>query len=266
MIIIHIGDVVGRLGRKALALVLPELVAEYNPGLVIVNGENAAGGAGITTRTARELFQAGADCITTGNHVWAQKEAYGLLEDDQRILRPANYPKEVPGVGAGVFPGRGGASPAVGVLNLCGRVFMRELDCPFHRADEEIEMLREHTPVIVVDFHAEATSEKGAFARYVDGRVSAVVGTHTHVQTADDHVLSGGTAFITDVGMTGATESVIGVAPESVLRRFVTQMPARFTPPKSGPAALCGVVLEIDPSTGRACGIRRLRREVGGGG
>ncbi len=264
MIIIHIGDVVGRLGRKALALVLPELIAEYQPGFVIVNGENAAGGAGITTNTARELFHAGADCITTGNHVWTQKQAYELVEDDDRVLRPANYPDQVPGAGAGVFPGRSGDSPAVGVLNLCGRVFMRELDCPFRRGDEEIEALREQTPVIVVDFHAEATSEKGAFARYVDGRVSAVVGTHTHVQTADERVLSGGTAFITDVGMTGATESVIGVDPEPVLKRFVTQLPARFTPPKSGPAVVCGVVLELDSSTGRAYGIQRLRRKVSG--
>jgi len=242
--------------------VLPDLIAEYQAEFVIVNGENAAGGAGITSRTARELFQAGADCLTTGNHVWTQREAYELVQQDCRVLRPANYPPGVAGAGSGVFTGRSNDAARIGVLSLCGRVFMRELDCPFRRADEEIPELRAQTPVVIVDFHAEATSEKGALARYLDGRVSAVVGTHTHVQTADERVLAGGTAFICDVGMTGAADAVIGVDPEPVLRRFVSQLPARFTPPESGPAMLCAVALEVDADTGRAAGIRRIRRDL----
>ncbi len=262
MIILHVGDVMGRLGRNALSVLLPQLVSEYEADFVIVNGENAAGGAGITSNTAQEILAAGAGCITTGNHVWTQREALELLGKDHRILRPANYPEGAPGVGAGVFPTQFGESLEVGVLCLCGRVFMRELDCPFRRADEEIEWLRERTPLIVVDFHAEATSEKGAFARYVDGRVSAVIGTHTHVQTADERILARGTAFITDVGMTGATDSIIGVDPEPVLRRFVTQLPARFKPPKSGPAALCAVAVDLDPDTGLARSIERICRDM----
>jgi metallophosphoesterase (TIGR00282 family) len=262
MIVLHIGDVMGRPGRNALAALLPELVREHEAHLVVVNGENAAGGAGITSGTAQEILAAGADCITTGNHVWTQREAYTLLDKDHRVLRPANYPEGVPGVGAGVFPTQFGEDLEVGVLSLCGRVFMHELDCPFRRGDEEIQWLRERTPLIVVDFHAEATSEKTAFARYVDGRVSAVVGTHTHVQTADERILDGGTAFITDAGMTGATDSIIGVDPEPVLKRFVTQLPARFDPPKSGPARLCGVVLELDAASGHACRIERIRRDM----
>jgi len=261
MVVLHIGDVVGRIGRRTLARVLPELIAEHAPGFVIVNGENAAGGTGITGSTAEELFAEGADCITTGNHVWAQREAFELLDKDSRILRPANYPPGVPGRGAVVMPAR---EPGlqVGVINLCGRVFMRELDCPFRGADALLEWMRERTPLVLVDFHAEATSEKEAFGRYLDGRVTAVIGTHTHVQTADERVLPGGTAYITDVGMTGAIDSVIGVEPEPVLRRFTTQVPSRFDPPKSGPAMLCGVVLDVDPSTGRAWSIERIRREL----
>jgi len=261
MVVLHIGDVVGRIGRRALARVLPDLIEQYDPGFVVVNGENAAGGTGITGSTADELFAQGADCITTGNHVWAQREALELLDRDSRILRPANYPPGVPGRGAVVMPAR---QPGlqVGVINLCGRVFMRELDCPFRGAYVLIEWMREQTALVFVDFHAEATSEKGALGRYLDGRVTAVVGTHTHVQTADERVLPGGTAYITDVGMTGATDSIIGVELEPVLRRFTTQMPARFDPPRSGPAMLCGVAMEVDPATGRAWSIERIRREV----
>jgi len=261
MVVLHIGDVVGRIGRRTLARVLPDLIEEHDPGFVIVNGENAAGGTGITGSTAEELFAEGADCITTGNHVWAQREAFELLDKDSRILRPANYPPGVPGRGAVVMPAR---EPGlqVGVINLCGRVFMRELDCPFRGADALLEWMHEQTPMVFVDFHAEATSEKGALGRYLDGRVTAVTGTHTHVQTADECVLPGGTAYITDVGMTGAIDSIIGVELEPVLRRFTTQVPARFDPPKSGPAMLCGVVMDVDPATGRAWSIERIRREV----
>ncbi len=259
MVILHIGDVVGRLGRRTLAQLAPELIEEHSPDLVIVNGENAAGGTGITDSTAEALFAAGADVITTGNHVWSQREAEKLVERDNRVLRPGNYPPGVPGQGHGVFSSRLNGE-AVGVINLCGRVFMSEMDCPFQRADEIIDTMREHTRIIVIDFHAEATSEKLAFARYVDGRVSAVVGTHTHVQTADEQIFAGGTAHITDVGMTGATESIIGVEIEPVLKRFTMQMPARFSPPRTGPAILCGVVVEVDPQSGNAWSIERIRR------
>ncbi|NLO06018.1 MAG: TIGR00282 family metallophosphoesterase [candidate division WS1 bacterium] len=261
MVIIHVGDVVGKPGRRAISRLLPGLVKEHQPALVIVNGENVAGGSGITISTAEELFAAGADVITTGNHVWTQREAEKLIAKDSRVLRPANYPPGTPGSGAGVFPVRSGAGK-VGVVCMLGRVFMRELDCPFRGMDEIIEWMRHETSIIVVDLHAEATSEKNAFSRYLDGRVSAVLGTHTHVQTADERILPGGTAHITDVGMTGATESIIGVEIEPVLKRFVTQMPARFDPPKSGPVVLCGAVLEVDPESGRTWQIKRINEEL----
>lgn len=260
MVVLHIGDVVGRPGRNALVHLLPALIAEYDPALVIVNGENIAGGTGITATTAEELFAAGADCVTTGNHVWAQKGTGELLDRDSRILRPANYPPGAPGSGAVVLPVRKG-DLRVGVICLLGRVFMRELDCPFRGADAILSWMREETPAVIVDFHAEATSEKVAMGRYLDGRVSAVIGTHTHVQTADECILPGGTAYLSDAGMTGAVDSIIGVEPEPVLRRFLTQIPSRFDPPKGGAALLCGVVLEVDPGTGRAWSIRRIRRE-----
>ncbi|MGD9498263.1 MAG: TIGR00282 family metallophosphoesterase [Armatimonadota bacterium] len=260
MVVLHIGDVVGRLGRRTLADLLPGLIEQHAPGLVIVNGENVAGGTGITASTAEELLAAGADCITTGNHVWAQREAYELVERESRILRPANYPPGVPGRGALVLAARHGDVP-VGVINLCGRVFMRELDCPFRGADAILQWMRRETPVIVVDFHAEATSEKQALGRHLDGRVSAVIGTHTHVQTADEGVLAGGTAYITDVGMTGPTDSIIGVQTEPVLKRFLMQIPSRFEPPTSGPTALCGVAVDVDPTSGKAWSIQRIRHE-----
>lgn len=261
MVALHIGDVVGRIGRKALSELLPRLIEEHQPAVVIVNGENVAGGTGITEATADELFAAGADCITTGNHIWAQREAFELVEKQPRVLRPANYPPGTPGHGVIILPARV-AGVNVGVINLCGRVFMRELDCPFRGAAAILEWLREQTSVVFVDFHAEATSEKQAMGRHLDGRVTAVIGTHTHVPTADECVLPGGTAYITDVGMTGAVDSIIGVQLEPVLRRFTTQIPARFEPPRSGPAMLCGVVIEFDPTTGRAWSIQRIRREI----
>lgn len=261
MIIIHIGDVVGKLGRLALTRVLPELIDEHSPGFVVVNGENAAGGVGITEDTANVIFEAGADCITTGNHVFSQREAETLVDKDRRVLRPANYPPGTPGSGSVVLPALE-AGVEVGVINLCGRVFMRELDCPFRRADEIVGWMREETRVIVVDMHAEATSEKQALAHHLDGRVSAVIGTHTHVQTADERVLPGGTAYLTDAGMTGGTAGIIGVEPEAVLRRFRTQMPARFEPPRSGPAVVAGLLVDVDPETGKAREVRRIRREL----
>ncbi len=262
MMVLHVGDVVGKPGRKAVRCFMPELIDQYQPDMIIINGENVAGGSGITASTAGELLAAGAGCITTGNHVWAQKAALQLLDEDRDILRPVNYPPGVPGTGVGLFETRTMSGLQVGVINLIGRVFMREMDCPFRAADEQIEALKEHTNIIVVDFHGEATSEKQAFARYVDGRVSAVLGTHTHVQTADEQILPGGTAFMSDVGMCGASESIIGVEMQSVMHRFLTQMPQRFKPPTGGPTFLCAVAVEVDESSGRALRIERIRRDM----
>ncbi|MGB9887419.1 MAG: TIGR00282 family metallophosphoesterase [Moorellales bacterium] len=251
-----IGDIVGRPGRRALRRLLPGLLAEVGPDLVVANGENAAGGNGITRAVAAELFSAGVNVITTGNHVWDQKEALELLDEEARILRPANYPAGAPGQGWGVFRTRSGQP--VGVMNLSGRVFQSDLDCPFRLADALVEQMRERTPVILVDFHAEATSEKQAFAWYLDGRVSAVLGTHTHVQTNDARILPGGTAYITDLGMTGPRDSVLGVKREIVIRKFLSQMPVRFEV-ASGPVQMDGVVLEVDAETGKAQSIRAIK-------
>jgi metallophosphoesterase (TIGR00282 family) len=224
--------------------------------MVIANGENAAGGNGITRAVAAELFGAGVDVITTGNHVWDQKEALELLDEEARILRPANYPAGTPGQGWQVYRTRSGR--AVAIVNLAGRVFQADLDCPFRLAHALVEEIRPRTPIILIDFHAEATSEKQAFAWYMDGRVSAVVGTHTHVQTSDARVLPGGTAYITDLGMTGPRDSVIGVKKELVIRKFLTQMPVRFEV-AGGAVQMDGVVIDVDAETGRALDIRAVR-------
>jgi len=256
--LLFVGDVVGRPGRTALRQLLPGLIEEFACSFVVVNGENAAAGYGITRGTLNELLEAGADCVTTGNHVWAQKEAYELADQEPRLLRPANYPPGTPGRGAVVLEGAQGVR--VGVVNLLGRVFMEPLDCPFRRADEEIELMRSHCDVLVIDFHAEATSEKRAFAEYVDGRVSAVVGTHTHVQTADEQILNRGTAFITDCGMTGPYDSVIGADKRVIVQRFLTGLPARFEVPKRATSVLEAVVVDCDESSGLARSISRVQR------
>jgi metallophosphoesterase (TIGR00282 family) len=261
--ILFVGDVVGRTGRRALAALLPALRKELSPDCVIVNGENAAGGMGITEATAQELFAAGADCITTGNHVWQQKEALQLLTREHRVLRPANFPPDAPGCGWLVLPLKGGKAH-IAVINIMGQVFMKPvLDCPFRTLDAVLEQLHPPTPLVVVDFHAEATSEKQAFGFYADGRVTAVLGTHTHVQTADERLLPNGTAFITDVGMVGAINSVIGMRVNEVLYHFTTKLPARFEV-ATGRAGLCAVLVEADAQTGRAVAIRRIVRESDG--
>lgn len=257
MNLLFIGDVVGRPGRRAVTQWLPALRREVGADLVIANGENSAGGFGVTPETVNDLTAAGVDVITGGNHIWHTREAPTLLDAEPRLLRPANYPAGAPGRGAAVFAAAGGAR--VGVLNLEGRAFMQPLLSPFDYAREEVERLHAETRVIFVDMHAEATSEKAALAWYLDGRVSAVVGTHTHVQTADERVLPGGTAFITDAGMTGPRDSIIGMSRETVLPRFLTLLPARFEV-ASGPVQLNGVLIEIDPQTGRASAIRRVNR------
>jgi hypothetical protein len=253
--LLFIGDVVGKPGREALRARLPGLVRQHAVDFTIANGENAAGGLGITPAVADELLSAGVNCLTTGNHVWKHREFAGYAATQPRVLRPANYPPGAPGRGAEVYTTP--HSGAVGVLSVVGRVFMEPLDCPFRAADREIEGLRGRTRVLVADIHAEATSEKVALGWYVDGRVSAVIGTHTHVQTADERILPKGTAYITDAGMTGPRDSVIGIRRDPVIQRFLSGMPTRFEV-ATGPVALSGVVVSVDDETGRARSIERF--------
>ena len=274
--ILFIGDVIGRPGRSATGNILPELEEQYRPQLVIANGENLAGGLGLTQETADELFSYGVDILTTGNHVWDRKEILSYIDLDERILRPANYPQGVPGRGYRVLTGdelrrdtacrvstgeewRGNAP--VAILNLSGRIFMDPLDDPFAAAKNIVPELRERANIVILDFHAEATSEKIAMGRYLDGQVSAVIGTHTHVQTADETILPNHTAYITDVGMTGPVNSIIGIRQDLIIKRFLTQMPVRFEVPK-GDVIVSAVVVDVDPVTGRATSIERLQRIV----
>ncbi len=256
MRILFIGDIVGKNGRQAVKSLLPNLVSLYKVDVVIANGENAAGGFGITDKTATELFSYGIDVLTTGNHVWDKKESLPYIAKEHRLLRPINYPPGTLGMGSVVVSKTGKAK--VAVLNVSGRVFMNTLDCPFRTTDREIEELKASTNIIVVDFHAEATSEKIAYGYYLDGRVSAVIGTHTHVQTADEKVLSGGTAYITDVGMTGPQESVIGIERQQIVERFLTLMPRKYDV-ADGKAVLSAVLVQIDDKNGKATAIQRLQ-------
>jgi metallophosphoesterase (TIGR00282 family) len=253
--ILFVGDVIGRLGRKTVQAVLPTLRRETEADLVVANGENAAGGRGLTLTTADELFAAGVDVITSGNHVWEIREIYPLLDSESLVLRPLNYPPGVPG--RGLLTAHGAA-----FINLQGRVFMSiEVDCPFRAADEALKRLQD-IAVVIVDMHAEATSEKAGLAWYLDGRVSAVIGTHTHVATADARVLPKGTAFITDVGMVGPRDSIIGMEVRPIVERFLTQLPARFSPVEKGPAIFNSVLIDVDEASGRAQSIVRVDREL----
>ncbi len=254
MTLLFVGDIVGRPGRSLLRRALPWLVRRHGVALVIANVENAAGGAGITRETAAEILGAGVHVMTTGNHVWDKKEAIEYIGLEPRLLRPINYPPAAPGRGSIVLEA-GGAT--VAVVNAMGRVHMPLVDDPFAALAAEVDRLRSRATVIAVDFHAEATSEKIAMGWHLDGRVTAVVGTHTHVQTADERVLPGGTAYITDVGMTGPHESVIGVDREAVLARFLTGLPTRFET-ATGDPRLHAVLVEADPASGRARAITRL--------
>ncbi len=247
------GDLMGSAGRRIFFDKIKGLIKEYSPDLVVLNGENAAGGFGITARMARSLFGVGVDVITSGNHIWDRKESLEALQDE-RVLRPANYPEGNPGKGFFVKEYPDGLKALV--LNVQGRAFMPSIDCPF-RVTERI--LQQHADAVIkiVDFHAEATAEKQAFAWYFDGKVSAVVGTHTHVQTCDERVLPGGTAYITDVGMIGAMDSVIGMKKEIAIERFLLGRAIRFELAE-GRAVLCGVYIEIDRSSGRALSIKRI--------
>jgi metallophosphoesterase (TIGR00282 family) len=255
MRILFVGDVVGKPGRQAVRHLLPALRRRHEVDVAVVNIENAAGGFGFTPEIAREVLDAGADCLTSGNHVWKKREAYSYIDSEPRVLRPANYPTGAPGRGYSVrmIDGRPFA-----VANLMGRVFMESLDCPFRALDEIWERIRHETSFFLIDFHAETTSEKMALGWYAAGRASAVIGTHTHVQTADERILPGGTGYITDVGMTGPIDSVLGVDTERVVERFLTQMPVRFEVAR-GPAVLMAVLLELDDQTGRTRSITRLQ-------
>ena len=259
MKILFLGDVVGKAGRRAVSAALPGLRARYAPSVVIANAENSAGGIGLTRRTVRELLHSGVDILTSGNHTFAQKEAEQVVDEVPELLRPANYPSGAPGRGWGVFPLAGGGT--VGVLNLIGRTFMADLDCPFQAADRLVPRLREHTRAILVDMHAEATSEKQAMAHYLDGRVSVVIGTHTHVQTADESIFEGGTAFLSDVGMVGPRHSVLGMRIDVAIRAFVTKMPTRLVAAR-GEVLLCGAAVTVDEASGHATHIERVQQVV----
>jgi metallophosphoesterase (TIGR00282 family) len=255
MKLLFFGDVVGKPGRQALRLRAQALAASEGADLLVANAENSSGGIGVDPGSARELFSNGIHVLTSGNHIWHRKEIYEYLDASDRLLRPANFAPGVPGQGWAVYET---AKGPVAVVNLIGRVFMAPADCPFRAADAILERIGERARVILVDMHAEATSEKMGMGRYLDGRVSAVVGSHTHVQTADEMVLPGGTAYITDTGMCGPLDSVIGMRTEQVLKRFVDQLPVRYDVGEGAPL-LQAVAVDVDEKTGRARGIRRIR-------
>jgi 2',3'-cyclic-nucleotide 2'-phosphodiesterase len=263
MRILFIGDIVGRSGRTIVNERLPALVRDWKLDLVVANGENSAGGFGITEAIYRELLDAGVDAVTLGNHAWDQKEALVFIERAPRLVRPINYPAGTPGRGAAVVEAKSGAR--VLVVNAMGRIFMEPLDDPFAAVDHELNAcpLRQGADAIIVDFHGEATSEKQAMGYFCDGRASLVVGTHTHVPTADLRILAGGTAFMSDVGMTGDFDSVIGMAKDEPLQRFLRRVSTSRFEPASGPATLCAVAVETDPETGLATRVGPVR--LGGG-
>ncbi len=256
MVVLFIGDVVGEPGRRIITNNIHRVSERYRVDIVVANGENMAGGFGITPDLANDLFDLGISALTTGNHVWDKKEMVDYIRKEPRILRPANYPDGTPGQGSFVIDRPNGEK--IGLIQVMGRAFMPAIDCPFQVVKREVEKLRSQTPCIIVDMHAETTSEKMAMGHFLDGQVTAVVGTHTHVQTADEQILPKGTAYLTDIGMTGPVNSVIGIKKELVIDKFLTQMPRRFEV-ASGQAVLGATVLEFDPATGKATGIQRVR-------
>jgi metallophosphoesterase (TIGR00282 family) len=256
---IFIGDIVGNPGIIALKEALPVLVSRYEPDITIANGENAANGFGITRKIAHDFIEAGVDVITSGNHIWDRKGIIKFIDKEERLLRPANFPAGVPGTGSRVFCTA--SAEKVGILNLSGRVFMQPIECPFKIGLQEVEELMKYTKIIVVDMHAEATSEKISMGWVLDGKVSAVIGSHTHVQTADEKILPKGTAYITDVGMTGSFDSVIGMKNDSSIKRFLTQMPYSFEVANNDKELNC-VSIEIDTKTGKALNIERIQLKI----
>lgn len=255
MKILFVGDIVGEPGRLAVKQLVPKLRRQHEVDLVIANGENSAGGAGITVNTALEIYAAGVDVITTGDHLWDQKEVTALLQNEPRFLRPLNYPRGTVGQGSMIW--QTDSRPPVAVMNLQGRTFMAALENPFSCAQVEVEKLRKVTPIIFIDMHAEATSEKIALARMLDGKVSAVIGTHTHVQTADEQIFPGGTAYLSDAGFTGPQASVLGREIEPVIRRFLTNTPQKFGIATDN-IVLKGALIEIDDNSGKALKIERV--------
>jgi 2',3'-cyclic-nucleotide 2'-phosphodiesterase len=253
--LLFLGDIVGRPGRSCVRDMLPKIKSNYNIDVVIANGENAAGGNGLTRKVYDELRVSGIDIVTSGNHIWDKREVLDFIGQEGNLLRPVNYPRKTPGRGVGVYPTRQGP---LGVINLAGTVFMLHLDCPFAAVEEALKQVQGEARMVLVDFHAETTSEKIAMSWFLDGRVSALVGTHTHVQTVDERVLPAGTAYITDAGMTGALNGVIGVRKDIVLEKFTAKMPVRFEVETREPFQLNGVVIRIDPASGRALAIERL--------
>jgi len=252
--IMLVGDVVGRAGRRAFRTITPRLRVEHGIDVVIVNGENSAGGKGYTRKALDELYAGGADVVTSGNHVWDKKDVFDFVDHEPFLVRPANYPVGTPGRGYCIFPFR---AVNVAVMNLSGRSFMPALDCPFQKVDEILAEIGGLADVVVLDFHAETTSEKLAMGYYLDGRADIVVGTHTHVQTADERILPGGTAYITDLGMVGAQDSILGVRKDIVIQKFRTGMPVRFEMAE-GAAEYAAVIVDIDPSGGRTAQIERI--------
>ncbi|MFH1782936.1 MAG: TIGR00282 family metallophosphoesterase [Candidatus Omnitrophota bacterium] len=259
MKVLLIGDVVAKPGREAIKKIVPDLRKKEGIDLVICNAENSAGGSGITIDTANELFESKVDVITSGDHIWKKKELYKFLDENPKILRPANYPEDCPGSGSTVVSSASGKK--VGVVNVLGRVFMDHIDCPFRAAEREVERVSQDTKIILVDVHAEATSEKIAMGRFLEGKVSCVFGTHTHVQTADEKILPNDTAYITDIGMTGPLDSVIGRKVETIVEHFLTCMPARFEIAQED-IELQGALVEIDEKTGKAVSISRVREKL----
>ncbi|WP_072329217.1 MULTISPECIES: TIGR00282 family metallophosphoesterase [unclassified Paenibacillus] len=255
MRLLFIGDIVGSVGRKALKTCLPKLRAKYNPTWIVVNGENAAAGRGITAAITREFFEQGVQGITMGNHTWDQKDIFEFIDDEPRLVRPANFPAGTPGAGMTFI---GSKDKELAVINLQGRTFLPPLDCPFAKADELVSMARKRTPYIFVDFHAEATSEKLAMGWHLDGRVSAVVGTHTHVQTHDERILPQGTAYLTDVGMVGPRDGILGMEREAVMYKFKTSLPARFVVDE-GTWHFHAVCIDVNPETGLGQKLQLVR-------
>ena len=261
MNILLIGDITGKPGREIIKTLVPRIRKKENIDFVIANAENIAGGSGITPQTAKELLDSEIDVLTSGDHIWKQKLVFDIIDSETRILRPANYPENTPGAGAGVFKLKNNIS--IGVINILGRIFMDPIDCPFKAASRHIQEIKKQTNIIFVDLHAEATSEKVAMGWYLDGDVSCVFGTHTHVQTADEKILPKGTAYITDLGMCGPFDSVIGRKKEQVLERFLSRMPVRFQV-ADGDVRLNGAIVTIDETTGKARAIKRLQLKNNG--
>lgn len=256
MKVLFVGDIVGNPGRKVAKEIIPQLRKDMGIDFCIANCENAAGGSGITYVVAQELYKCGIDAITLGNHTWSKKEISNFIDSDSKIIRPANYPSELPGKGSTVVKGISGE---IGIVNVMGRVYMDSIDCPFRAAEKEVEYLKSFVKIIIIDMHAEATSEKSALAWYLDGRVSCVLGTHTHVQTADERILPRGTGYITDVGMTGPYEGILGVDREIIIEKFLKHMPVRFEVAK-GSVQFNAVYMEVNEKNGKTEKIERIMR------